>query len=90
MRIPKDKIQHFCVNMIVSYCTAAAVYLCTNNTAYSLAAGFLHSSGLSLGKEYGDKKAKGNHWCWLDLLADYAGNFTGLLLFYLTTLIWKN
>lgn len=90
MRIPKDKIQHFCVNVIVSYCTAVAVYLCTNNIANSLTTAFFHSSGLSLGKEYGDKYAKGNHWCWLDLLADYAGNITGLLLFYLTTLLWLN
>lgn len=90
MRIPKDKIQHFLLNLIVSYCTAVSVYLCTNNTAYSLTAGFLHSSGLSLGKEYGDKNAKGNHWCWLDLLADYAGNTIGLLLFYLIVLLWLN
>lgn len=33
--------------------------------------------GLALGKEYGDSKAHGNHWCWLDLLADFVGIVTG-------------
>ena len=33
--------------------------------------------GAALGKEYGDKHAKGNHWCWLDLLADALGTLVG-------------
>lgn len=33
--------------------------------------------GLALGKEYGDKCASGNHWCWWDLLADALGTIAG-------------
>lgn len=33
--------------------------------------------GLAVGKEYGDKNASGNHWCWWDLLADLAGIAVG-------------
>lgn len=33
----------------------------------------LFALGLALGKEYGDKKAAGNHWCWKDLVADAVG-----------------
>ncbi len=33
--------------------------------------------GAALGKEYGDKGAPGNHWCWWDLLADGAGALVG-------------
>ena len=33
--------------------------------------------GASLGKEYGDKGAIGNHWCWWDLLADLIGIIVG-------------
>lgn len=89
MKIQKDKIQHFCVNLIVSYITAIVLYGFTNNVAYSSITGFIHSSGLSIGKEYGDKNATGNHWCYWDILADYVGNISGLLLFYLTILLWQ-
>ena len=33
--------------------------------------------GLALGKEYGDKGATGNHWCWWDILADAIGIAVG-------------
>ena len=33
----------------------------------------LFSLGLALGKEYGDSRARGNHWCWWDILADAIG-----------------
>lgn len=33
--------------------------------------------GLAIGKEYGDSKATGNHWCWMDLLADLLGTLIG-------------
>lgn len=36
--------------------------------------------GLALGKEYGDSKSKGNHWCWLDLLADGLGMLIGSII----------
>lgn len=40
--------------------------------------------GLALGKEYGDKKAVGNHWCWKDLVADMVGIVIGSTLRRLT------
>lgn len=33
--------------------------------------------GLAIGKEYGDSRAPGNHWCWMDLLADFIGIVIG-------------
>lgn len=38
--------------------------------------------GLALGKEYGDSKARGNHWCWNDLYADGIGIVVGAVLHY--------
>lgn len=84
MKVQKDKIQHFTINVLVSYVTAIIIYSHTRNDICAMYAGFFNASGLSIGKEYGDKNANGNHWCWWDLLADYIGNVIGLLLFYLT------
>ena len=39
----------------------------------------LFAAGLAIGKEYGDKHATGNHWCWLDLLADFMGIAIGTI-----------
>ena len=39
--------------------------------------------GLAIGKEYGDSRASGNHWCWWDLLADAIGICVGGTLHYL-------
>lgn len=36
--------------------------------------------GLSFGKEYGDKRASGNHWCWWDIAADAAGIALAVIL----------
>lgn len=38
------------------------------------------SAGLAIGKEYGDKNATGNHWCWMDLLADGIGIVIGTVI----------
>lgn len=40
----------------------------------------MFSLGLALGKEYGDSKALGNHWCWWDILADAIGLVAGTIL----------
>lgn len=40
----------------------------------------MFSFGLALGKEYGDSKASGNHWCWWDILADAIGLVAGTIL----------
>lgn len=36
--------------------------------------------GLALGKEYGDKHATGNHWCWWDIAADALGAAVGTVV----------
>jgi len=40
------------------------------------------SVGLAFGKEYGDSNAQGNHWCWMDLLADGAGCAVGSVVWW--------
>lgn len=69
MKIPKDKVLHFLANFVMAM---------TGFLNYWLAIGLC--VGASLGKEYGDSKATGNHWCWWDLLADALGMTSGLLL----------
>ena len=41
--------------------------------------------GAAIGKEYGDSKASGNHWCWYDLIADGIGTAIGSVVWWL---IW--
>ena len=64
-----DKLAHYLVNLAISMVGFLSV---------PLAVGL--SIGASLGKEYRDSKATGNHWCWYDILADLGGLATGLLL----------
>ena len=45
--------------------------------------------GAALGKEYGDKNATGNHWCWLDLLADGIGIAIGTTIRVLIAHRWN-
>lgn len=89
MRVAKDKIQHFIVNMLVSYATAIVVYIYTTDLVCAAIAGFFHAAGMSTGKEYGDSKAVGNHWCWWDILANFMGNIFGLILYSVTIYIIK-
>ena len=69
LHIPYDKFLHYLVNVLLGM---FGIWY------YSLGIGL--SVGASLGKEYGDSKATGNHWCWWDLLADALGLGTGLLI----------
>jgi hypothetical protein len=50
----KDKIFHFLV------CLVASLGVGMINPF----AGAMFAAGLGIGKEYGDSKATGNHWCW--------------------------
>lgn len=45
--------------------------------------------GLALGKEYGDSKANGNHWCNIDLLADCIGIVVGTIIHYTLISLWN-
>lgn len=39
----------------------------------------LFAAGLAIGKEFADSRSTGNHWCWLDLLADFIGIAIGTI-----------
>lgn len=80
--IPQDKIEHFFVCLIACMSTGTFASLFTDvETASFIAAAA--TTGLALGKEYGDKKAVGNHWCWWDLLADAIGMLLGIAIIVL-------
>ncbi len=75
MKIVPDKIKHFAA------CFAVVVVLGTP--------GIWLAAGLALGKEYGDKNATGNHWCWWDLLADAIGIAAGCGFHWFLVKIWN-
>lgn len=70
----KDKLLHFFMCFIA---TATIGF-------FSILGGILFSTGLGVGKEYGDSKAAGNRWDWWDILADAMGMVAGLVLSILT------
>ncbi len=80
----KDKILHALV------CFAAVVgcgiATCWISIDASFASGIGFAIGLGLGKEYGDSKAKGNKWDWMDIAADLIGTAAGALVLIL---FWK-
>lgn len=84
MKIGKDKVQHFGVCLITTLVMSCAAWLTSDNLQMGCAIGISLSAGLALGKEYGDKNATGNHWCWWDLLADLCGILVGVLLLMLS------
>lgn len=75
MKIGKDKILHCVVNFALAL---------TGVVSYWLAIGLC--AGASIGKEVGDKMAKGSAWDWkdsaLDLVADLIGMGFGLLIVF--------
>lgn len=85
MKMGKDKIQHFGVCLIATLVMSSAAWLTSDNLKEGCAIGIALTVGLALGKEYGDKNATGNHWCWWDLLADLCGILVGVLLLMLSS-----
>ena len=83
MKIQKDKILHFAVCAIAAFVCASIVGAMSKNEFAGATAGFAMAMGLGIGKEYGDSKAKGNKWDWLDILADFLGAVTGVFLYSL-------
>lgn len=73
MNLPKDKGLHFTVCACSTLCVAQAVLVVCSSLTWSCVVGTAFTAGLAPGKEYGDKNATGNHWCWWDLLADALG-----------------
>ena len=68
MKIGKDKLYHALVNF---------VFALTGFISIPFALGLC--IGASIGKEYGDSKASGNKWDWMDIVADLIGMGLGLL-----------
>lgn len=80
--IQRDKILHFAVNLIA---TAASIGLYLINPILLVP---MLAVGLSIGKEYGDSKAKGNYWSWGDILADGIGIAVAILISLLIAFIF--
>jgi len=80
----KDKFLHaiVCFGATVIICIAT----CYLGKASAIISGALFALGLGLGKEYGDSKAKGNHWDWWDILADVVGIGLAVLI---VCLVWR-
>jgi len=68
MNIGKDRIYHALVNF---------AFALTGFVSIPFALGLC--IGASIGKEYGDSKASGNKWDWVDILADLVGMALGIL-----------
>lgn len=71
-----DKLLHlgacFVATVVACLCT---IFL---GKVSAIICGALFALGLGLGKEYGDSKASGNKWDWLDILADVVGILLGV------------
>jgi len=76
MKIGKDKLLHAAVNFALAL---------TGFLSVPFAIGIC--IGASVGKEYGDSKAAGNKWDWLDIVADLIGMAAGLGVVFLVKLI---
>ena len=77
MTIEQDKLEHYVLCTAVTFITAVAVMLVGKSPMWGGIVATAFTLGLALGKEFGDSRAYGNHWCWWDLLADLLGILTG-------------
>ena len=72
-----DKMLHSLVCAAIAALTCILMMLVGATVVQTAIASVGTSMAAGLGKEYGDKNATGNHWCWLDIAADFAGTITG-------------
>ena len=72
----KDKILHFAICTLCAF-VIALLFSFVADLWVALLAAFVATLLLGVGKEYGDSKASGNHWCWYDLIADVTGAVIG-------------
>lgn len=75
-----DKLQHFLVCAFIAAMMAAVMRLTGATFTQTAIASVGAAMAAGLGKEYGDKNAAGNHWCWVDLAADLAGAVVGTVV----------
>lgn len=71
IKIGWDKLAHAGVCFFATIGVAIAMFFLGEKGA--ILSGVWFSLGLGFGKEYGDSKASGNHWDWLDIVADVIG-----------------
>lgn len=87
MKIATDKILHFlaclAIALIASSLAANILYYLWpggrgwNHVAAAYAVGVIATLAVGIFKEARDSKQTGNHFCWLDLLADLCGALIG-------------
>ena len=76
-----DKLLHFGVCFVATMvCGICMMFL---GKAGAILCGAWFALGLGIGKEYGDSKASGNYWSWLDIVADIAGILLGAGVLYI-------
>ncbi|MEG0560014.1 MAG: hypothetical protein RRY02_09890 [Muribaculaceae bacterium] len=85
MKIEKDKYVHGVVCMACAI--GVGLIFAWYSVMVAMAAGFIASMCLGLGKEYGDMHSTGNHWCWGDILADAIGAIVGCLVVFIMDLM---
>lgn len=84
LKIALDKLYHGVVCFFATSIVAGAMFFLGKTGA--ILCGVWFALGLGFGKEYGDHKASGNKWDWLDIVADVVG--IGLSVFLFVKL-WK-
>lgn len=72
-----DKMLHFLTCGVIAAKMAVVMRLTGATRLQTAVASVGTAMAAGVGKEYGDKNAPGNHWCWVDLTADFAGAVVG-------------
>ena len=70
-KIGQDKFLHAGVCFLATVVVAVSMFFL--GEAGAILCGAWFALGLGLGKEYGDSKAQGNRWDWMDIVADAIG-----------------
>lgn len=78
-RFGKDKVLHFNACALIALLVGCMLLPFANIFVVMFSA-FMTASAAALAKEYGDKCSPTNRWDWNDVIADYAGTFTGLII----------
>jgi len=74
----KDKAKHFFVNAVVVISVTLMLLGLGFEAIPAYTASVFLAIGLSVGKEYGDSRAKGNKWDWWDICYDAIGIIIGI------------